>query len=196
MIDQTRRGRRSWRQHTREMVLFAMLGALMFASKIIMEALPNIHLLGMLTMTYTIVFRVNALKPLYVYILLNGIFAGFDVWWIPYLYIWTILWGITMLLPKRMPKKLAMVVYPLICALHGMAFGVLYAPAQALFYGFDFQQMVAWIIAGLPFDLLHCLGDLAAGFLILPLSEQLRRLLARQYKTEKYNVDAVSSDTE
>ena len=196
MTDQARRGQRSWRQHTREMVLFAMLGALMFASKIIMEALPNIHLLGMLTMTYTIVFRVNALKPLYVYVLLNGIFAGFDVWWIPYLYIWTILWGITMLLPKRMPKKLAMVVYPLICALHGMAFGVLYAPAQALFYGFDFQQTVAWIIAGLPFDLLHCLGDLAAGFLILPLSEQLRRLLARQYKTEKYNVDAASSDTE
>ena len=32
-----------------EMVLFAMLGSLMFCSKIILEAFPNIHLLGMLT---------------------------------------------------------------------------------------------------------------------------------------------------
>ena len=166
----------------------------MFASKILMEALPNIHLLGMLTMTYTVVFRVNALKPIYVYVLLNGIFAGFNVWWVPYLYIWTILWGITMLLPKKMPRKVAMVVYPLVCALHGLAFGALYAPAQAIMYGFSFDQMIAWIIAGLPFDLLHCVGDLAAGCLILPLSELLRRLLQRQYKTDQYNSEIPPSD--
>ena len=44
-------------QRTLEMILFAMLGAIMFCSKIFMEFLPNIHLLGMLTMTYTVVFR-------------------------------------------------------------------------------------------------------------------------------------------
>ena len=33
-----------------ELVLFAMLGMVMFVSKIAMEFLPNIHLLGMLTM--------------------------------------------------------------------------------------------------------------------------------------------------
>ena len=44
------------------MVLFAMFAALMFCSKIIMEALPNIHLLGMLTMLMTVVFRKKALK--------------------------------------------------------------------------------------------------------------------------------------
>ena len=53
-----------------------------------MELLPNIHLLGMLTMVYTIVFRIKALIPIYVYVFLNGIFAGFSPWWIPYLYIW------------------------------------------------------------------------------------------------------------
>ena len=47
-----------------EMVLFAMLGSLMFCSKIVMEALPNIHLLGMLIVVYTIVFRRKALIPL------------------------------------------------------------------------------------------------------------------------------------
>ena len=73
------------------MIVFAMLGTIMFCSKILLEVLPNIHLLGMLTMTYTVVFRRKALIPIYIYVMLNGLYAGFNIWWIPYLYIWTIL---------------------------------------------------------------------------------------------------------
>ena len=153
-----------------------MLGTLMFISKILMEFLPNIHLLGMLIMVYTIVFRKKALIPIYLYVFLNGIFAGFSPWWIPYLYIWAILWGITMLLPRNMPKKVACVVYPIICALHGILFGSLYAPVQAILYGFDLKQTIVWIIGGLTFDILHCIGNLCAGLLVLPLSEVLKRI--------------------
>lgn len=159
-----------------EMVVFAMLGTLMFCSKIIMEVLPNIHLLGMFTMVFTIAFRKKALIPIYIYVLLNGLYAGFTIWWIPYLYVWTILWGVTMLLPKKMPKKFACVVYPLVCALHGIAFGALYAPAQALLFGLDFNQMVAWILAGLPWDTLHGVGNFFVGILIIPLSDLLIKL--------------------
>lgn len=164
------------------MVVFAMLATLMFCSKLVMEALPNIHLLGMLTMTATIVFRKKALIPIYLYVLLNGLYAGFSMWWMPYLYIWTILWGITMLLPRRMPKGVASVVYPLVCSLHGFAFGTLYAPAHALMLGFSWEQTLAWIAAGLPFDLLHGFGNLCVGLLILPLSELLKRLMSRRYR--------------
>ena len=160
----------------REIVVFAMLGAIMFTSKIIMEAIPNIHLLGMLTMVYTLVYRKKALYPIYVYVLLNGLFAGFNLWWVPYLYIWTILWGITMLLPRRMPRAVAAIVYPAVCCLHGLAFGILYAPAQALMFGLSFKQALTWVLAGSPFDLLHGLGNLVAGLLILPLSTLLGRL--------------------
>ena len=83
-----------------ELVLFAMLGMVMFVSKIVMEYLPNIHLLAMLTMAYTLVFRAKALIPIYVYVFVNGLYAGFATWWVPYLYIWTVLWGVTMLLPR------------------------------------------------------------------------------------------------
>lgn len=160
----------------RDLILFAMLGTLMFCSKIIMEVLPNVHLLGTLTMVYTIVFGAKALFPIYVYVLLNGLYAGFNMWWVPYLYVWTILWGITMLLPKQMPKKIACVVYPAVCGLHGFAFGTLYAPAQALMMGLNAEQTVAWIVAGLPWDLLHGLGNLVMGLLILPLSTRLSKL--------------------
>jgi energy-coupling factor transport system substrate-specific component len=161
----------------REICLFAILGALMFISKIVMETLPNIHLLGMLTITYTIVFRKKALIPIYTYVLLNGLFAGFNPWWVPYLYIWTLLWGATMLIPKNTPKAVACVVYPMLCALHGLLFGVLYAPVQALMYGFSFEQTLAWITTGLTFDVIHMVGNFAVGLLIFPVSEVLKRLV-------------------
>ena len=164
------------------MIVFSMLGTLMFCSKIIMEALPTIHILGMLTMVYTLVFRFKALIPIYIYVLLTGLYGGFNLWWVPYLYIWTILWAVTMILPKKMPKKLAYVIYPTVCCLHGALFGVLYAPAQALMFGLNFEQMLAWIAAGLPFDLLHAVGDLLAGLLIVPFSELLSKLAKNKNK--------------
>ncbi len=164
-------------KRTLEMCVFALLASVMFCSKILMEALPNIHLLGMLTMTYTVVFRRRALVPIYLYVFLNGLYAGFNLWWFPYLYIWTILWGVTMLLPQNWSPKTKAIVYPIVCALHGLLYGTLYAPAQALMFGLDFRGMVAWIMAGIPYDLLHMAGNLLAGLLILPLSQLLQKLL-------------------
>ena len=169
-----------------EMCVFAMLGAIMLMSKLLMEALPNIHLLGVLTMTYTLAFRKRALIPIYLYVMLNGLISGFSLWWLPYLYIWTILWGITMLIPKNLPKRLGCVVYPMLCALHGLAFGILYAPAQALFFGLNFEQTVAWVMAGLGFDIVHMIGNFAIGMLIIPISEILKKLSALEIeKAEK-----------
>ncbi len=159
----------------REIALFGILGGLMFASDMAMEALPNIHLIGVFLIAATVVYRQKALYPLYVYIFLNGIYAGFTLWWIPYLYVWTVLWGVTMLLPQRMPKWLAPVVYAGVCGLHGLAFGVLYAPAQALLFGMNGQQTLAWIAAGLPFDVIHAVGNTVCGLLIGPLIVILRK---------------------
>ena len=152
----------------REMAVFAMLGALMYASKMIMEVAPNVHLLGVFTIAFTVVYRKKALYPIYTYVLLNGIFCGFATWWIPYLYLWAVLWGATMLLPKRIPEKLRPLVYMLLCAAHGFLFGTLYAPAQALLYGLSFQKMVAWIISGLPWDFVHGVSNFFCGILIVP----------------------------
>ena len=150
-----------------------MLGTIMLVSKLLMEALPNIHLLGTLTVTYTVAFRKKALIPIYVYVFLNGLYAGFSFWWMPYLYIWTVLWGITMLLPRGMSRGVRCVVYPAVCGIHGLLFGLLYAPAEAIMYGLDLDGMIAWLIAGIPFDLLSALGNTVTGLLIVPLSELL-----------------------
>lgn len=153
-----------------------MLAALMFVSRVLMESLPNIHLIGMLLMTYTLVYRWKALIPLYLYIILDGFYWGFNMYWIPYLYVWAVLWAVTMILPRNMPKWLKCVVYPLVCGLHGLLFGTLFAPAMALLMKLNWGGMLAWIAAGFKFDLIHALGNLVLGTMIVPLSVLLDKL--------------------
>ena len=158
----------------REITIFGMLGALMYASKIIMELAPNIHLLGVLTIAYTVVYRKKALYPIYIYILLLGLFNGFSTWWIPHLYVWTVLWGVVMILPRKMPKRIEPLIYMIVCAMHGFLYGVLYAPSQALLYGLNFKGTIAWIISGIPFDVIHGFSNFFCGILIVPIIRTLR----------------------
>jgi len=158
----------------REVAVFGMLGAAMYASKLLMEFLPNVHLLGVFVVAITVVYRKKALYPIYLYVLVNGLFAGFALWWVPYLYLWTVLWGAVMLLPRRMPPRVRPLVYMAVCAGHGFLFGTLYAPAQALLFGLDFKGMLAWIVAGLPWDFVHGVSNFFCGVLIVPLISVLR----------------------
>lgn len=146
----------------------------MYVSKVVMEFLPNVHLLGVFTVAFTVVYRKKALYPIYIYILLLGMFNGFTAWWIPHLYLWTVLWGVIMLLPRSMPKKLRPLVYMLINAAHGFLYGTLYAPSQAVMFGLDFEKTVAWIIAGLPWDAVHGVSNFVCGLLIVPIISVLR----------------------
>lgn len=164
----------------REIAIFGMLGALMYASKILMDAFPNIHLIGTLITAITVVYRKKALYPIYVFVFLTGFLHGFANWWIPYLYIWTVLWGMVMLIPRRFTEgktkgaKLRPVAYMCVCAAHGFLYGVLYAPVQALLFGLSFEGMVAWVVAGLPFDITHGISNFCCGLLIVPIVTALK----------------------
>ncbi len=171
-----RRRRQSVGLTVAEMVIFAMFGAMMYGSTVALQAIKNVHLLGLFIVTLTVVYRWRALYPIYIFVLLNGLQWGFSFSWIPYLYVWTVLWGVVMLLPRKMPTPVAAIVYPVVSALHGFLFGVLYAPAQALLFGLDFQGMLAWIVVGLESDVIHGISNLCSGTLIVPLIALIRRL--------------------
>jgi len=164
-------------------MIFSALSTMMFLSRILMQWIPNVHLLGLFVAVMTLTYRRRALIPLYGYVLLDGVFAGFSMWWMPYLYIWLPLWAAFMGLGKlELPRKIQAPLYMLVCALHGLSFGLLYAPAQALMFGFSFRATIAWIIAGLPFDIIHAIGNFAAGTMIIPLSTLLKNLDNGQYR--------------
>jgi len=161
--------------NAKEIAVFGMLGALMYASKVIMDLAPNIHLIGVFVIALTVVYRKKALYPIYTFILLTGLFGGFAMWWIPYLYIWAVLWVFTMLLPTNMPKTTKIFVYMIVNACHGFLYGILYAPAQAMMFGLNFDGMLAWIVAGLPWDMVHAAGNFFGAVLVRPLISAIKR---------------------
>ncbi len=163
----TRNGRLS------RLILFSMYGAMMFISKYIMEGLPNIHPVTMFIMVFASVYGFKALIPVYIYVLLNGIFAGFNLWWIPYTYIWALQCLIVLLLPRSMSKTASMIAYPAIGAVLGLTYGTMYAPAQALIMGFNFKTTLQWIASGFYFDIIHAVGNVFMGLLVYPLSRCL-----------------------
>ena len=171
--------RDTWKRRVFELVLFSMLGALMFCSKIIMEVIPNIHLLGMFTVAFTLTFRTKALIPIYINVILIGLSGGFNLWWIPYLYIWTLLWAVAMLIPRKTPQWILCIICPIICSLHGFLYGILYAPAEAILFGLNLEETLAWIVSGTLFDIMHGLGNLVAGLLIVPLYTLMIKLLKK-----------------
>ena len=165
-----------------ELALFPMFAALMVASKYVMEILPNIHLIGMFVMLFTVVYRVKALIIIYIFAGIMGLLNGFSVWWVPYLYIWTILWAMTMVIPKNLPKWAGFIIYPIVCSLHGFLYGILYSPFQALAFGYTLEQTFVWIASGFPFDLIHGISNFAMGFLVYPLAEVIKKAQKNIYR--------------
>ncbi len=53
--------------NVKEVAVFGMLGALIFALKKVMEFAPNVHLVGVFIIATTVVYRKKALYPLYIY---------------------------------------------------------------------------------------------------------------------------------
>lgn len=161
------------------LILLVIFGVIMFISKMIMEFLPNIHAVAMFIAVFTLVYRHKTLISIYVYVFLIGFIYGFSTWWYPYIYIWTVLWALLMLIPKKLSIKWRVILSGIICALHGLAYGTLYAPFQAFVFGLSFEGMIAWIIAGLPFDIIHMIGNIVMSTLIYPLYKVLTKLKAQ-----------------
>ena len=153
-------------KHLFDMVICAVMGAVMVASDIAMDALPNIHLVAVFVIVLTVIYRWWALTSVYIYVLLIGLLSGFGMWWVAYLYVWTVLWAIVMLLPRKMPRWLASIVYIAVCGAHGFAFGFLCALSQAPMLG---VSIWAYTLSGIPFDIAHGISNLCLGTLIVPL---------------------------
>ena len=164
----------------KDIALLSLLAALMCVGDFAMEWLPNVHFVGVLIVITTVVYRKWALLPIYVYVFIQGLLGGFSPWWIAYIYIWAVLWGMVMLIPQKLPQKIKYISYVVVCALHGFMFGILYAPAQTLLFGLDFKGTLAWIAAGFYFDMLHGIGNLVLGsLLIYPMTKIIKQ-------TDKY----------
>jgi hypothetical protein len=158
-------------------VLGALFGALLFVSQIIAAPLPNVELVSLLIIVWTRVYRYGALPGIGVFILLEGLCYGFGIWWVSYLYIWFILWGMVMLVPpmKKARPLAAALGWASLSGVYGLAFGSLTA-IPWLFRGGP-AAAIAYILSGIPFDITHGVANFVLAFLLaIPLIRLLSKL--------------------
>ncbi len=153
-------------------VLFGVLGALMFALKLAMAALPNIEPVSLLVMVFAVVFGWKALYPTALYVILEILVYGLGIWNVYYLYVWPIL-AVAAILLRKMESPLGWAVFS---GVFGLLFGALCGIADIFIGGFGYAA-AKWV-SGIPFDLLHCGGNFVIA---LVLFSPLRRLLSRLY---------------
>ena len=161
------------RVSTGEVALFGVLGGLTFAAKVAMMALPNIEPTSLMVMLFAVTFGRKALYPIYVYVLLEFILYGLNLWSVNYLYVWLILAAGAWLM-RGMTHPLG---WALLSGVFGLLFGALCAPVY-LFVGGP-AYALSWWISGIPFDLLHCGGNFVIA---LVLFVPMRRLIEGLYR--------------
>ena len=149
-----------------------MLGALTFAAKVAMAALPNIEPVTLFVMVFTVVFGWKALYPIYTYVIMELLFYGIHLWSVNYLYVWAILMLAAYLL-RKMQHPLA---WAMLGGSFGLLFGLLCAPVYIFSGGIGFA--LSWWASGVLFDITHCVGNFV---IVLLLFVPLRKLVSRLY---------------
>lgn len=160
----------------REWILFGILGAMTFALKLGMAALPNIEPVSLLILVYGAVFGYKALYPTFVYVTMEILCFGLGIWNVYYLYVWPALVLIAIFLRDMKPP----LAWALVSGVFGLLFGALCAIADAFIGGVGFA--VAKWASGIPFDIAHCAGNF---IIALVLFKPLRELLEKLYRNMK-----------
>lgn len=155
----------------RDIAVSAFLTAVLYLQQVALSFLPNIHLCAILLILYTLYFPKLVFPVLAAFILLEGITFGFGMWWISYLYIWPLLIAVVFILRKNQSKWF--------WASVGGGFGLIYGALCAIPYLFigGIPSAAAYWVSGIPFDLLHCVGNFASSVILWkPLEQVFRRL--------------------
>lgn len=144
----------------RRMVVYAFLGVLCTIAQQVMAPLPNIEPVSLLVMLYAVCFGMESLWAVYVYVFLEYLLYGFNLWSLSYLYVWAILF----LIAWKLRSVESVVSFALLSGVFGLAFGALCALVYLVLFGW--QSALSWWMAGLAFDGMHALGNIAMALLL------------------------------
>ncbi len=144
----------------KDITLIGMLSAIVITAQVALSFLPNIELVSLLIILYTLVFGWRALCIIYVFVAVEGLIYGFGLWFINYLYVWAVLFILVLLLRKINSAFL----WAVISGLYGLSFGALCSIPYFLTGG-TASGFAIWI-QGIPFDLMHGAGNFIVTILL------------------------------
>ncbi len=170
----------SWRvmsDHRLSVKYIAYLGislAILEASKLALDLLPNIEVVTLLFIVYTIFFGRKAILVAIGFTAVECFLKGVNVWSFMYLYIWPLLIIIVYYANRH---KAGYVFYCILSGFFGLFFGM-FCSIPYLFIG-GWSMAVTWWIAGIPYDIIHCVSNFVLCLLLFkPLCAIMKKVTA------------------
>ncbi len=146
--------------------------AVLEASKLALDLLPNIEVVTLLFIVYTIFYGRKTILVAIGFTVVECFLKGVNVWSFMYLYIWPMLILIVFYANKH---KAGYVFYCILSGFFGLFFG-LFCSIPYLFIG-GRSMAVTWWIAGIPYDIIHCVSNFLLCLLLFkPLCAIMRKL--------------------
>ena len=136
---------------TKTIVIMGLLSAILIIGQVGMSFLPNIEIVTPFILVYTLIFKKKVFYIVYAFVFLEGLIYGFGIWWANYLYVWTILAIIVLLLQKNQ----SVIIWAVVAGAYGLIFGALCAIPYFIAGGIG-AGMAYWT-SGMPFDITHCI---------------------------------------
>lgn len=148
-----------------------IMSATLSAGKFALSFLPNIEIVTLLMILYTIYFGKKAILSAFVFTALECMLWGFGLWVIMYMYIWPLLVWFALIFRE---KKHALF-WALLSGMFGLSYGglcaLVYVATSGINAGF------AWWIAGIPFDIVHGISNFIIMIILFnPLSSVMKRI--------------------
>ncbi|WP_343210291.1 hypothetical protein [Anaerolentibacter hominis] len=138
----------------KDIAQIGLMTGVMIAGKEALAFLPNIELVTLFVILFTLVLKGKVLFVIYTFVAVEGLLYGFGgTWWVVYLYIWPLLAGITWLCRKNTSA----VLWAVLAGAFGMAFGAL--SAIPYFFIGGAGMAAAYWVSGIPFDVMHCVSN-------------------------------------
>ncbi len=149
------------RASAKEVAYLGLSLAILEASKLALDMLPNIEVVTLLFIVYTIFYGRKTILLAIGFTAIECFLKGFNVWSFMYLYIWPLL--IVIVLYANM-KKVGYVFYCILSGFFGLFFGM-FCSIPYLFIG-GWSMAVTWWIAGIPYDIIHCISNFVLCLLL------------------------------
>lgn len=155
---------------TRELTELALLTALLIGGKEVMNALPNINPVTLILILSVLHYGAKTLYVAFAFVAVQICIYGLGMWALNYIYIWPLL--VLAALPFRATHS--RLFWAAFAGIFGLIFGALCAIPYFFIGGWS--MALSYYVAGISFDLTHCVGNFVITLVLLP---PLDKLLGR-----------------
>lgn len=163
----------------KDVALIGIMTATLIASKMALAFLPNIEIVSLLIIVFTLTFGYRIFYSIIIFTCLETFIWGMGLWSIMYLYIWPLLAIITYVFRKQDSVWF----WAIISGIYGLGFGALGSILYLIIGGV--RTAFAWWIAGIPWDIVHCIGNFVLAMVLYkPLMSALRKLKGLSYSDD------------